>query len=107
MGSAHQAGRVARKGIPHTLTASRAAQIHRWQLLGAAARKGRGRAQKAGHHAAGAKQRKKVASSYASAVKWGTAKIILPTSLVTPAIPGWQPGDRFPGAGRIRRGRRR
>lgn len=90
--------RVARKGVPHKLTSARAAQIHRWQLLGAASRKGRHKAQRAGHHNALAKKRKNVTSGYANAVKWGTAKILVPTSLVTPAIPGWQPGDRLPGA---------
>lgn len=100
------ARKVIRKGVPHKLTAGRAAQIHRWQLLGAAARKGKGKAQRASHHAASAKRRSGVASSYASATKWGLSKIVLPTSLITPAIPGWQPGDRLPSAGRIARKRR-
>lgn len=105
--AASRTGRTARKGIPHKLTASRAAQIHRWQMLGAAARKGQKRAAKASHHQSTARAKKRVAGSYAAAAKWGTAKILLPTSLVTPAIPGWQPGDRLPGAGSLRRKRRR
>lgn len=95
------AGRVARKGVPHKLTPQRAAQIHRWQMLGAAARKGKGKAQRSAHHATSSKNKKAVASSYAAAAKWGTAKLLLPTSLVTPVIPGYQPGDR------VRAGRRR
>lgn len=98
-------GRTVRKGAPHTLTASRAAQIHRWQMLGAAARKGQGKAKRAGSHASAARSRKAVVGSYGKAVAWGTAKVLLPTSLVTPAIPGWQPGDRVPGAGRGRKRR--
>lgn len=93
-----------RKGIKHTLTPGRAAQIHRWQLLGAAAKKGRGRAQKSAHRAIGAKNRKDIAGTYASAAKWGVTKLILPTSLVTPIIPGYQPGDRTSGKRKKKRG---
>lgn len=91
--------------MPHKLTPARAAQIHRWQMLGAAARKGQKRASKSAHHDILAKSRRGVAGSYASVAKWGTTKLLVPTSLVTPMIPGWQPGDRLPGApiGRKRR----
>lgn len=95
-----------RKGIPHTLSSSRAAQIHRWQLLGAAARKGQKRGAKSGHHNALAKARKGVVGTYAATAAKGTARILLPTSLITPAIPGWQPGDKLPGAGRFTRRRK-
>lgn len=95
--------RVVRKGVPHKLTASRAAQIHRWQMLGAAARKGKGRAAKANSVAGRAKERKQVLGSYGHATKWGLSKLILPTSLVTPFIPGYQIGDRHPGKGSRKR----
>jgi len=86
-----------RKGIKHTLTPGRAAQIHRWQMLGASAKRGRGKAQKAAHSAIRSKNRKDVLGTYASAAKWGVAKLVLPTSMVTPVIPGYQPGDRISG----------
>jgi hypothetical protein len=103
---ARRTGSAVRKGVPHKLTPARAAQIHRWQMLGAAAKKGRGKAQKAGHHSAITKGRNSVTGSYANATKWGITKLIAPTSLITPAIPGWQPGDKLPGSGVGRRRRR-
>lgn len=110
---ARKVGRSARpairKGVPHTMTPKRAAQLKRWQLLGAAARKGKGRAAKSIHHGQTSKARKGVVGSYAKATKWGVSKLVLPTSLVTPIIPGYQPGDRGSFLPRIggRRGRRR
>jgi hypothetical protein len=100
---ARRAVRTARKGVPHKLTPQRAAQIHRWQLLGAAARKGKKRAAKSAHHQQTARQKKAVVGTYASAAKWGVSKLILPTSLVTPIIPGYQPGDRTSFSPRRRR----
>lgn len=91
---ARKALRAGKKGAKKTLTPARAAQIHRWQMLGAAARKGQKKAQRSQHHKVAAKNRKEVLSTYASAAKWGVQKLILPTSLVTPVIPGYQPGDR-------------
>lgn len=91
------AKRVIKKGAhgpKHTLTASRAAQIHRWQMLGAAARKGQKKAGKGAGQASAARSRRNVAGSYAAAAKWGITKLLLPTSLVTPLVPGQQPGDR-------------
>lgn len=105
--AARKTANVVRKGVPHKLTSARAAQIHRWQMLGAAARKGQKSAAKASHHQSTARNKKRVASSYAQVAKWGTSKLLLPTSLVTPAIPGWQPGDKLPGAGLARRRKRR
>lgn len=103
MSAIHKAGHIARNGRPHTLTASRAAQIHRWQMLGAAARKGKGKAQRSAHHSASTKARRSVAAPLASAAKWGVAKVVLPTSLVTPFVPGYQPGDRGFGSTRKKR----
>lgn len=91
--AAFGAANSAKHGAPHTLTASRAAQIHRWQLLGAAARKGQKRANRGVAHASAARSRRNVAGSYAAAAKWGVTKLLLPTSLVTPLVPGRQPGD--------------
>lgn len=102
--------RVAKKvlkggpGGKKTVTPARAAQIHRWQMLGAAARRGQKKAQRKGHHNAVAANRKGVASTYASAAKWGAAKVILPTSLVTPILPGYQPGDRVSSKPKRRKG---
>jgi hypothetical protein len=69
---------TARKGKPHAKTAARTAQIQRWQMLGAAARKGKGRAAKSIHHQQTAKARKSFVGSYANATKWGISKLILP-----------------------------
>jgi hypothetical protein len=106
---ARAAGRLAgksRKGIPHKLTSARAAQIHRWQMLGAAAKKGQRHAATTVHRTQTAKAKRAVAGTYLKTAAAGTAKILLPTSLVTPLIPGWQPGDRLPGMGHLRRRRR-
>jgi hypothetical protein len=91
---ARRAAGAAKKGVKKTVTPARAAQIHRWQMLGAAARKGQKKAQRSRHQAVAAKNRKEVVSTYASAAKWGVQKLIMPTSLVTPYAPGYQPGDR-------------
>lgn len=93
---------VVRKGVKHTLSASRAAQIHRWQLLGAEARKGQKKGKRAGHHAASARARTNVVGTYANAAKWGVAKLVIPTSLVGPVLPGRQFGENF-GKGKKRR----
>lgn len=88
-------GSRSRKGIPHTLTPQRQAQLKRWQMLGASARKGKGRASKAIHHQQTAKARKSFVGSYAKATKWGVTKLILPvgtgglTALGKNAIPGY------------------
>lgn len=107
MGLGHAGKRGVQKGVKHTLSSTRAAQIHRWQMLGAAARKGQKHAQKNAHHVQTAKAKRKVVGSYASAAKWGVAKLVVPSSLVSPVIPGWQPGDRLPGASAGRRKKRR
>lgn len=91
---ARVARRVIRKGVPHKITPARAAQIHRWQMMGAAARRGQKKSQRRAHHAVDAKNRKEVASTYASAAKWGIQKLLMPTSLVTPYVPGYQVGDK-------------
>lgn len=91
---ARVARRVIGKARPKTITPARAAQIQRWQMLGAAARRGQKKAQRKGHAAVGAKNRKEVVATYASAAKWGVTKLLIPTSLVTPMVPGAQPGDR-------------
>lgn len=98
------ARKAIRKGTPHKVTPARAAQIQRWQMLGAAARKGQGKAKRAGHHAQIAKNRKSVVGDYAAAAKWGVAKVLLPTSLVTPILPGYQPGDKVSGSKKRRKG---
>jgi hypothetical protein len=83
-----------RKGIPHKMTAARAAQLQRWQMMGANARKGQRTAQRSLHHASKARGRKEVVRPIAKAVAWGVSKTALPTQLVAPFIPGYQPGDR-------------
>lgn len=104
MGVGRKAGHAARKGVPHTLTPARAAQIHRWQLLGAEARKGQKKAARAGHHAALTRQRTGVIGTYANAAKWGVSKLVLPTSLVGPLIPGKQFGENVGKTKKRRRG---
>lgn len=80
---------------PHTLTAARIAQLHRWQMLGAAARKGQRTAARDIYRANRARRNsRQTIRSLARATAWGTSKVLLPTSLVTPYIPGYQPGDR-------------
>jgi hypothetical protein len=86
---------VGRAGIPHRLTSARIAQLHRWQLLGAAARKGRRTAQRDIYRANRARYHgPHTVRALARATAWGTSKLVLPTSLVTPVVPGYQPGDR-------------
>lgn len=98
-----RAGKKVGKGASHTMTPARAAQLHRWQMLGAAARRGQGKAKRGAHHAQIAKNRKSVGADYAAAAKWGVTKVLLPTSLVTPIMPGYQPGDRVSGTKKRRR----
>ena len=82
------------RGHPHAMSAARIAQLHRWQLLGAAARKGRHTAARDIHHASKAASRKRVLAPVGRAVAWGISKTTLPSQLVAPLIPGYQPGDR-------------
>jgi hypothetical protein len=83
-----------RKAIPHQLTAARIAQLHRWQLLGAAARRGRRTASRDIHHATRAKGRRAVLKPALKAAIWGISKTAVPTQLVAPVLPGYQPGER-------------
>jgi hypothetical protein len=83
-----------RAGIRHTMTAGRLAQLHRWQLLGAAARRGRRTARTEIYRASRAKGRKEILRPALRATAWGVSKLAVPTSLVTPIIPGYQLGDR-------------
>jgi hypothetical protein len=82
------------KGHPHRMSAARIAQLHRWQMLGAAARKGQRTAGRDLHHARKAAARKKTIQPIGRAVAWGISKTAVPTQLVAPFIPGYQPGDR-------------
>lgn len=82
------------KGHPHKLSAARIAQLHRWQLLGAAARRGRRTAARDIHHAQRAKGRKAVLGPALKAAVWGVSKTAVPTQLVAPLLPGYQPGER-------------
>jgi hypothetical protein len=83
-----------RRGIPHTLSSSRIAQLHRWQLLGAAARKGRKTANRDIHHAKRAKSRRAVLAPALKTAAWGISKTANPLQLVAPIVPGYQPGER-------------
>jgi len=86
----------AEKGVAHQLTAARIAQLHRWQMLGAAARRGKRTARHDIHRTRHAAYHGRHSiRSVAHAVAWGTTRLVLPTSLVTPVIPGYQPGDRI------------
>jgi hypothetical protein len=86
---------VTRKQKPHAMTPARAAQLKRWQMLGANARRGKGKAAKAIHHGQTAKARKSFVGSYANATKWGISKLILPVgsgalvSLGKNSLPGY------------------
>jgi hypothetical protein len=104
-GEARGFGAKIEKGVAHKLSAARIAELHRWQMLGASARRGSRIARKEIHHArASAYHGHHGLASFAHAVAWGATKLVLPTSLITPAIPGYQPGDRLhvPLAGRRR-----
>jgi|SRR6516165_11223340 hypothetical protein len=93
------------RGIAHKLTAARIAELHRWQMLGAGARRGVRKARTEIHHArASAYHGHHTIASIAHAAVWGVTKTIAPQSLVTPVVPGYQPGDRLhmPLAGRPR-----
>jgi hypothetical protein len=83
------------RGHPHKLSAARIAQLHRWQLMGAAARRGRKTARTDIHHAQKAKAR--TGGQIKGAIRaaaWGVGKTVLPTQIVAPLVPGYQPGDR-------------
>ena len=82
------------RGHPHTLSAARIAQLHRWQLLGAQARRGSHTARKQIHHAQTAKARRRIGAPTLRAAAWTVSKTALPTQLVAPVLPGYQPGDR-------------
>lgn len=97
---------IPQRGHPHALSAARIAQLHRWQLLGAAARKGRHTAARDIHHARRAAQRSRIVAPLARAAAWGVSKTAFPAQLVAPLVPGYQPGDRtysVPRLGRVRK----
>jgi hypothetical protein len=79
---------------PHRLSAARIAQLHRWQMLGAQARKGQRTAARDIHHASRARGRRAVIRPLVKAAAWGVSKTALPTQLVAPLVPGYQPGER-------------
>ena len=88
------------------MTPARMAQLHRWQLLGAAARKGRSTARTDIYRKARAAKRKMVVAPIARAAAWGVSHTALPIQMVSPLIPGYQIGDRTynaPSVGRARR----
>jgi hypothetical protein len=91
---AQRALRARGSAHPHRLSASRIAQLHRWQMLGAAARRGSHRASRDIHFAQTAKARSRVAPGALRAAAWTIGKTVLPTQMVAPLIPGYQPGDR-------------
>jgi hypothetical protein len=79
---------------PHRLSAARIAQLHRWQMLGAQARKGQRTAARDIHHASKARRRRGVVAPLVKATAWGVSKTVMPAQLVAPLVPGYQPGDR-------------
>jgi len=85
---------IPQRGHPHMLSAARIAQLHRWQILGAQARRGQRTAARDIYHANKAKGRKAILKPALRAAAWGVSKTVLPTQMVAPIIPGYQPGER-------------
>lgn len=74
------------KGHPHAKTAKRIAQIEKWRLLGAGARRGQHTAARAAFHQKRAKRGTSVVSSYGKAAAWGIQKQILPVGIGGPIV---------------------
>ena len=85
---------IPQRGHPHALSAARIAQLHRWQLLGAAARKGRHTAARDIHHARRAAQRSRIVAPLARAAAWGVSKTAFPAQSGAPR--GWRLPARRP-----------
>lgn len=72
---------------PHRLSAARIAQMEKWRLLGAQARRGRHTAKRETFHAKRAKRGSPgIGKSYARAAAWGTQKLLLPLGAGGPLV---------------------
>lgn len=71
---------------PHRLSAARIAQMEKWRLLGAQARRGQHTAKRAAFHAKRAKRGTSIGKSYARAAAWGTQKLVLPLGAGGPLV---------------------
>jgi hypothetical protein len=72
---------------PHRLSAARIAQMEKWRLLGAQARRGRHIAKRETFQSKRAKrQTPSIGKSYTRAAAWGTQKLVLPLGLGGPLV---------------------
>jgi len=71
---------------PHKISAKRIAQIEKWRLLGANARRGQHTAKRTAFHNKRAKQGTSVAKAYAKSAAWGTQKLVLPIGVGGPLV---------------------
>lgn len=73
------------KGHPHAKTAKRIAQIEKWRLLGAGARRGKHVAARQAFHKKRAKG-SSVVGTYGKAAAWGIQKQVLPVGIGGPIV---------------------
>jgi hypothetical protein len=72
---------------PHRLSAARIAQMEKWRLLGAQARRGQHTAKRETFHAKRAKKgTPSVAKSWGRAAAWGAQKLVLPLGAGGPLV---------------------
>jgi hypothetical protein len=80
---------------PHRISPKRVAQIEKWRLLGAQARRGQHIAKRAAFHQKRAKRGTSVAKAYAKSAAWGTQKLVLPIGVGGPLVAAAK--NRLPG----------
>ena len=71
---------------PHKLSAKRIAQIEKWRMLGAQARRGKNTAKKTNYHRKRAKRGTSVTATYGRATAWGVQKMVLPVGVGGPIV---------------------
>jgi hypothetical protein len=71
---------------PHKLSAARIAQMEKWRMLGAQARRGRHIAKRQTFQSRRAKRGTSLVGTYAKAAAWGTQKLVLPLGVGGPIV---------------------
>lgn len=85
---------------PHKVTAKRIAQIEKWRMLGAQARKGAGVAKKSNYYSSKQKSRNPgIAKTYAKTTAWGIQKMVLPVGIGGPIVS--MAKNRLPGYNQV------
>lgn len=80
---------------PHRISAARVAQIEKWRLLGAQARRGQHIAKRTAFQNKRAKRGTSVLKGYAKATAWGVQKMVVPIGGGGPLVA--QAKNRIPG----------